>query len=44
MVCGWAAAYVMLRCAEPGEGRLLHYEQSAESNGSMVSIATVAWP
>jgi AmmeMemoRadiSam system protein B len=43
-ICGWAATYVMLRCAEPGAGRLLHYHQSAENNGSVVSIATVAWP
>ena len=43
-VCGWAATYVMLRCAEPGEGRLLHYEVSRESGGSLVSIATLAWP
>jgi hypothetical protein len=43
-ICGWAATYVMLRCAAPGEGRLLHYQQSPESNGSMVSLATLAWP
>jgi hypothetical protein len=43
-ICGWAPTYVMLRCAEPGEGRLLHYEQSPESDGSMVSIAAMAWP
>jgi AmmeMemoRadiSam system protein B len=43
-VCGWAATYLMLRVAEPGEGRLLHYEQSRESDGSMVTIATLAWP
>jgi AmmeMemoRadiSam system protein B len=43
-VCGWAATYLMLRVAEPGEGRLLHYEQSRESDGSMVSIATMVWP
>jgi AmmeMemoRadiSam system protein B len=43
-ICGWGATYVMLRCAEPGEGRLLHYEQSQESTGSAVSIATLVWP
>ncbi len=43
-VCGWGAAYLMLRSAEPGQGRLLHYEQSHESNGSAVTIATLAWP
>ena len=42
-ICGWGATYFMLRCAEPGPGRLLHYEQSAEPNGSFVSIATMAW-
>ncbi|MGH7731389.1 MAG: AmmeMemoRadiSam system protein B, partial [Candidatus Eiseniibacteriota bacterium] len=43
-VCGWGAAYAMLRCAEPGAGRLLRYEQSREENGSMVSIAAMVWP
>jgi AmmeMemoRadiSam system protein B len=43
-VCGWAATYLMLRVAEPGEGRVLHYEQSREGDGSMVTIATMAWP
>jgi len=43
-ICGWGATYAMLRCAEPGEGRLLHYEQSRENNGSLVSVATLVWP
>jgi hypothetical protein len=43
-ICGWGATYAMLRAAEPGEGRLLRYEQSDESGGSVVSIATMAWP
>lgn len=43
-VCGWAATYVMLRCATPGEGRLLHYEQSREGESALVSVATLAWP
>lgn len=43
-VCGWGATYAMLRCAEPGAGRLLRYEQSKESNGSMVSVAAMVWP
>lgn len=43
-VCGWAATYAMLRAAEPGEGRLLAYEQSDESTGSMVSVAAMVWP
>ena len=42
-ICGWGATYLMLRCAEPGAGRLLHYEQSAEPNGSLVSVASMAW-
>jgi AmmeMemoRadiSam system protein B len=43
-ICGWAATYVMLRCATPGEGRLLLYEQSREAASSLVSIASLAWP
>jgi hypothetical protein len=43
-ICGWGATYAMLRCAEPGAGRLLRYEQSREPSGSMVSIAAMAWP
>ncbi len=43
-VCGWGATWVMLRCAEPGAGRLLRYEQSREENGSVVSIAAMVWP
>ena len=43
-VCGFAPTYAMLRCAEPGEGRLLRYEQSIEDDESMVSIAAMAWP
>jgi hypothetical protein len=43
-ICGWGATYLMLRCAAPGEGRLLHYEQSREGESSLVSIATLAWP
>lgn len=42
-ICGWGATYVMLRCAQPGEGRLLHYEQSQEAGGSLVSVAAMAW-
>ena len=42
-ICGHAPVYAMLRCAAPGEGRLLHYEQSDEKDGSMVSIATMSW-
>jgi len=43
-VCGWGAAYAALRIAEPGEGRALTYVQSREDDGSMVSVATIAWP
>jgi len=43
-ICGFAPTYCMLRCAEPGAGRLLRYEQSDEPDTSIVSIATIAWP
>jgi AmmeMemoRadiSam system protein B len=43
-ICGWAPTYAMLRCAEPGEGRLLRYQQSSESDGSVVTIAAMRWP
>jgi hypothetical protein len=43
-VCGWGATYAMLRCADPGAGRLLHYLQSKEENGSVVSVAAMVWP
>jgi len=43
-VCGWGATYAMLRAAQPGQGRLLRYQQSPEEGGSMVSIATGVWP
>jgi MEMO1 family protein len=43
-ICGWGATYAMLRVAEPGSGRLLHYEATQEQDHSMVSIAAIAWP
>jgi len=43
-ICGFAPAYVTLRCAEPGAGRLLRYEQSDEPDTSLVSVAALAWP
>jgi AmmeMemoRadiSam system protein B len=43
-ICGYAPTYAMLRCAEPGTGRLLKYEQSAESDTSLVSVAAMVWP
>ncbi len=42
-ICGYAPTYAMLRCAEPGAGTLLHYEQSAEKDSTIVSIATMVW-
>ena len=42
-ICGHAPVYAMLRCVAPGPGRLLHYEQSDEKDGSMVSVAAMAW-
>src|SRR5262249_2235982 len=42
-ICGFGPMDVMLRCLEPGEGRLLRYEQSLEASGSMVSYAAMVW-
>ncbi len=43
-ICGFAPTYVLLRAARPGAGRLLRYLQSDEPDGSMVSVAAMAWP
>jgi MEMO1 family protein len=43
-ICGFAPTWAMLRAAGPGPGRLLHYEQSDEKDGSTVSIAAMVWP
>jgi AmmeMemoRadiSam system protein B len=43
-ICGFAPTYAMLRCAAPGEGRLLRYQQSLEEDASLVSIAAMVWP
>lgn len=43
-ICGWGATYAMLRCAEPGAGRLLRYQASREENGSAVTVAAMVWP
>ncbi|MEO5617318.1 MAG: AmmeMemoRadiSam system protein B [Candidatus Eisenbacteria bacterium] len=43
-ICGFAPVYALLRCAEPGAGRLLRYEQSDEPDTSMVSVAAAVWP
>src|SRR5262245_42623262 len=42
-ICGYAPVYATLRCAAGGAGRLLTYEQSGEKDGSMVTVATMAW-
>ena len=41
-ICGYAPVYATLRLA-PGAGRLLHYEQSDEKDGSMVTVAAMVW-
>jgi len=43
-ICGLAPTYAMLRCAAPGAGRLLRYEQSEEQDSSLVTVAAIAWP
>jgi len=43
-ICGYAPTYLTLRCAAPGEGRLLRYEQSLEDDTSLVSVAAMVWP
>ena len=43
-ICGFAPTYCMLRCAEPGAGRPLHYAESPEKDGSVVTVAAMAWP
>jgi AmmeMemoRadiSam system protein B len=42
-VCGFAPTYALLRCAEPGEGRLLRYDRSDEKDSSFVTIASMVW-
>lgn len=43
-ICGFAPTYMMLRCAEPGVGRQLAYAESAEQDGSIVTVAAMVWP
>ncbi|OGF08378.1 MAG: AmmeMemoRadiSam system protein B [Candidatus Eisenbacteria bacterium RBG_16_71_46] len=43
-ICGFGPTYALLRCAAPGTGRLLHYDQSEEPDTSFVSVAAMAWP
>jgi MEMO1 family protein len=42
-ICGFAPTYALLRCADVRDGRLLHYEQSDEADGSTVTVAAMAW-
>jgi AmmeMemoRadiSam system protein B len=42
-ICGFSALHAMLAVAEPGPGTVLRYEQSVESEGSVVTIASIAW-
>jgi len=41
-ICGFGPTYVALRCAAPGAGRLLRYEQSEEPDHSIVSVAAMS--
>lgn len=43
-ICGFAPTDGMLRAAQPGTGRLLHYEQNDEPDKSTVTIAAMVWP
>ena len=43
-ICGFAPTYCMLRAASPGTGRRLEYAQSGEPDGSVVTVAAMAWP
>ncbi len=42
-ICGLAPVYALLRCTEPGAGRLLRYQQSKEEDSSLVTVAAMAW-
>lgn len=42
-ICGFAPTYAMLRCADVTSGRLLHYEQCDEPEGSTVTVAAATW-
>jgi AmmeMemoRadiSam system protein B len=42
-ICGFAPTYAMLRCADVTDGRLLHYEQCDEPDGSTVTVAAAVW-
>lgn len=43
-ICGFAPTYAMLRCAEPGAGRMLRYQRSDEPDHTFVSVAAAVWP
>jgi predicted class III extradiol MEMO1 family dioxygenase len=43
-ICGFAPTYCMLRAAEPGAGRPLMYAGSPEPDGTLVTVAAMAWP
>jgi len=43
-ICGFAPTYCMLRAATPGAGRPLAYAESPEPDGSVVTVAAMAWP
>ena len=43
-ICGFAPAYCMLRAATPGVGRPLAYAASPEPDGTVVTVAAMAWP
>jgi MEMO1 family protein len=43
-ICGFGPTYVVLDALKgAGEGRLLHYEQSAEPDTTMVTVAAMEW-
>jgi AmmeMemoRadiSam system protein B len=42
-ICGFSALHCLLAVANPGPGTVLRYEQSVEPEGSVVTIATLAW-
>jgi AmmeMemoRadiSam system protein B len=43
-ICGLAPTYCMLRAAAPGAGRPLAYAESPEPDGTVVTVAAMAWP
>jgi AmmeMemoRadiSam system protein B len=43
-ICGFAPTYCMLRAAAPGVGRPLMYAESPEPDGTVVTVAAIAWP